>query len=779
MIFSKPTASNDLCRAFLGWRKPRGIMAVRVAVLLLLITSAGAPTVTAQSVCLPAPRLLTTVPMGGQVGTTVEVTITADHAENLEELSFSDPSLTATAALDENGLPIANRYVVTIAADCPIGIHEARVMTRLGISSSRVFNVGDLPEAVCVTRNTALETAMPLDLNSICNASMTRQAVDFYAFVAVKGQRIIVDCAAKGIDSKLNPVLIVADAAGNDLVVERRGGAIDFTAPADGTYVVKAHDLTFNGGTDYFYRLVLKTATADEPLVRLPATRNVSAFSWPPPGLAEVAAADEVEPNNAHPQAQQITLPCDIAGSFFPAADVDTFEFTATKGDVWWVEVASARFGLATDPSIVVQHVTGRGADETVVDLLELSDIPSPVKISSNGYSYDGPPYNAGSSDIIGKIEIKADGRHRLQLSDLFGGTRNDPRNIYRLMIRRAAPDFAIVGWALHMGIRNGDRNALSKPMALRGGSTMAIEVVAVRRDGFDGEIELLLENLPDGVTASGLTIPQGQQRGIVLLTADQQAPRGLTIAKFSGRANINGDVVTRPGQMASMKWPVPDATREIPDPRLLVDLPVSVGGAEFAPITITPAEQKVWEVAAGQSLIIPLTHVRRYEFSGKKLSLKTFGAGFEKNAAFDVPLDADTAEAVLDLAKLKTPPGDYTIAFYGSAVAKYGYHPEAVTAAEAVLNQATEQAAAALLAAENLAEAAKTAPEEQKAAVAAEAQMASVKQKIAAAAVTAANKRLQAATAQAKPKDIVDIVVSTPISIRVLSAEQTQAASQ
>ena len=72
--------------------------------------------------------------------------------------------------------------------------------------------------------------------------------------------------------------------------------------------------------------------------------------------------------------------------------DVDTFEFTAKKGEVWWVEVASERYGLPTDPSIVVQHVTETGDTEKRTDLVELSDISSPVKVSSNGYSYDGPP---------------------------------------------------------------------------------------------------------------------------------------------------------------------------------------------------------------------------------------------------------------------------------------------------------------------------------------------------------------------------------------------------
>lgn len=144
--------------------------------------------------------------------------------------------------------------------------------------------------------------------------------------------------------------------------------------------------------------------------------------------LQPAAALAETEPNNE--QAQKISLPCDIAGNFFPAADVDRFEFTATKGDVWWVEVASERLGRPTDPAVLVQHVSGEGADEKLTDVVEFTDIASPMKPSSNGYAYDGPPYDGGSADIIGKLEIKEDGVHRLQLTDLFGGTRNDAQRV-------------------------------------------------------------------------------------------------------------------------------------------------------------------------------------------------------------------------------------------------------------------------------------------------------------------------------------------------------------
>ncbi len=725
----------------------------------------------AQSVCLPAPRLLTTMPMGGKVGTQVEITISGEHLDAADELTFSDPRITATRKLNAAGQPEPNRYVVTIAADCPVGIHEARLMTRLGISSSRAFSVGTLPEFVQTKPNTTLATALELPVNSVCNAVMSVKSVDHYAFQGRKGQRVIVDCAAKGIDSKLDVVFIIADAAGRDLLVERRGGALDFTVPEDGKYVIKVHELTFKGGVANFYRLGLWELPADAPIVRMPSTRTVNSFSWPPPGLPEVAAATEQEPNNLQARAQKITLPCDIAGSFFPAADVDMFEFEGKKGDVWWVEVASERFGLPTDPAILVQHVSGAGAAEKLTDVAEFSDIPSPVRVSSNGYAYDGPPYQAGSSDILGKLTIQQDGIHRLQLSDLFGGTRNDPRNTYRLVIRKAVPDFAVVAWALHMELRNGDRNALSKPISLRGGSTMALEVVAVRRDGFDGDIEIVMEGLPEGMTAQGLKIPAGKSRGMLLVTASQNAPRSIGRAKFYGRAQIDGAAVTRPCRLASMAWPIPDAWGEIPYPRLLADVPVSVSGIEFAPITIAPTGNEIREVVAGEKLTIPITLARRSEFSGATMEVRTLGAGFEQNPQFELPLTADSSQAVLDLAKLKTPPGDYLIAFYGSAVAKYRHHPEEILVAELAQQKAQQEVTAVDAEVKQLTEAVQAAAVEKKAEAEQAVAAAVARQKTAAAALTAATEKLKQATQVAQPRDIVDIMVSEPIAIRVKPA--------
>lgn len=639
---------------------------------LLFALVLSPPLAVAQKVLFPLPRLLSTMPMGGQVGTEFEVTITGEHVDNPEELVFSHSGIQAVPLKDAAGARVPNKYSVRIAADCPPGLYEARVMSRLGMSSARIFSVGSLKELVQTTPNTSLATAMEIAVESVCNATMTARSVDHYAFNAVQGSRYVINCLARGIDSKLDAVLIVADDQGRDLVVQRRGDMIDFVAPADGRFVIKVHELTFKGGPGFFYRLSLQQLTADAPSPRFAATRAVSAYSWPPADLPMQAATQESEPNDVQENCQKIELPCDISGSFATAADVDTYEFIAQQGDVWWVEVASERLGLPTDPSILVQHVQLENGREVLTDVVEMSDIASPVKVSSNFYAYDGPVFNGGSPDINAKLEIKQSGLHRLQILDLFGGTRADPRNVYRLIIRKAKPEFALSAWGLHMELRNGDRSAFSKPLALRGGATVALEVVAFRRDGFAGEIDLKMSNLPPGITATSLKIPASATRGIMLVTAEQDAPRGFTFADFTGSALVGTQSISRPVQMAEVAWPVPDAWGEIPSPRLVGNVAISVGGSELAPLTIRPQSPDMIEAVAGTQVAIPLFLQQRMEFSGAIVQLKTFGVGFESTPQFDLSLSSNTCEASLDLAKLKTPPGDYVIAFYGGAVAKF-----------------------------------------------------------------------------------------------------------
>ncbi len=63
---------------------------------------------------------------------------------------------------------------------------------------------------------------MPIEVNTVCNSTMAVRGIDHFVFTATKGQRYLIDCAARRVDSKLDAVLILADASGRDLIVDRR-----------------------------------------------------------------------------------------------------------------------------------------------------------------------------------------------------------------------------------------------------------------------------------------------------------------------------------------------------------------------------------------------------------------------------------------------------------------------------------------------------------------------------------------------------------------------------
>ncbi len=361
-ICSKPSQIWDSPRRFcpqaLGTR-PLLLLICALPVLACLCPVAIS---SAQEIGLPAPRLLTIFPPGGQAGTSFPVDVGGEAIEDAKELLFSNPQIVAKAKLTAEGKPEPGKFIVVISPDAPPGIHEARLMTRLGVSTSRAFVVGSLTE---VTResdkpNTTPQTAIPLEPDVVVNGYVTPKAVDYYRVHGSQGRRLVVDCAAAGIDSKLTAVLIVADAAGHDLVVNRRGGLVDFTVPADGDYFIKVQDLTYQGGARQFYRLAVRFLAADALIARQPSTAAVNSCSCLGDDTAGIAETAEIEPNDKPAEAQKITLPAQIAGRFFPAADVDLFEFEAKKGETWWVEVASERLGLPTDPFVMVQRRDAR-----------------------------------------------------------------------------------------------------------------------------------------------------------------------------------------------------------------------------------------------------------------------------------------------------------------------------------------------------------------------------------------------------------------------------------
>ena len=212
---------------------------------------------TAPAQQLPRATLNSIYPAGGQQGTNVDVTVAGGDLDGSSQLVFSHAGIKAVAKKDGNGKAIANQYTITIDKNVPVGIYDAQVGGgQFGISNVRAFAVGDLPEEISVA-GSSLDKAMEVKLGTTINGQAPARNYAYFKVSLKRGQRVLVNCQAKDIDSAMAPVLVLKD--GNELELERNrfGKPLDFTAPEDGDYYAAVHDFTYGGGATHVYRLTI------------------------------------------------------------------------------------------------------------------------------------------------------------------------------------------------------------------------------------------------------------------------------------------------------------------------------------------------------------------------------------------------------------------------------------------------------------------------------------------------------------------------------------------
>lgn len=231
---------------------------------------------------LPVTQLTSVFPPGGKQGSTVEVTIAGNEIDDVQQLVFNHAGLSASAKLSAvseltPAQPVPNQFVVKVGADVPPGVYEVRAVGRFGVSNPRAWSVGLENEVVESSDNGALEKALELPLGTTVNGRAAASAYEFFRIKLKQGERVLVDVAAKRIDSRMDATLVLLDAGGRELA-RAKGGAgldpvLDFTAPAAGPYLLKLYDAVYGGGDDYFYRLTVSGG----PFVK---------FVFPPSGPA-------------------------------------------------------------------------------------------------------------------------------------------------------------------------------------------------------------------------------------------------------------------------------------------------------------------------------------------------------------------------------------------------------------------------------------------------------------------------------------------------------------
>ena len=258
------------------------------------LMAACALLITAGSACAQAPPTLNTVfPAGGQAGQAVEVTIGGSNLDGLQSILCNAPGV-------RGELVEPTRFRLQIPPDTPPGLYDLWVAGTQGISAPRTFVIGSRPEQLEIEPDDALSEAVPVPMDCVLNGKLDKAGdADYFRFEAKRGQRVILECWAERIDSRLRAVLEVFDAQGRRLEVNRGYFGVDpliaFSVPADGAYIAKVHDLISAGSVEHYYRLEIDTgprvAFSIPNVIQRGTAAQVALFGWNLPGGAASGGA--------------------------------------------------------------------------------------------------------------------------------------------------------------------------------------------------------------------------------------------------------------------------------------------------------------------------------------------------------------------------------------------------------------------------------------------------------------------------------------------------------
>lgn len=563
-----------------------------------------------------------------------EAGVTAEQLRALAEFRrrLSDPKRQLNPQLEEQVT-----LQIKIDPQATPGNREIRLLTPLGLSNPIRFQVGALPEfRESEPNDKTPDTGITEPLPVIVNGQIMPGDVDRFAFTARKGTRLVCALAARqlipyladAVPGWFEATLALYNAKGQELAYATGGGryvtpdpALYYEVPEDGQYIVEIKDALYRGREDFVYRLTIgevpfvtnifplggregtqvtvevngwnlpeRKLTVDtrgmEAGVHLvPATTASGVAGYVPFAVDMLPEVWENEPNDepaissprsvreglkvrATARAQRVNLPLIVNGRIDRPGDTDVFRFEGHAGQEIVAEVLARRLGSPLDAS------------------LELIDASGQVAFNDD-FEDAGAGLTTHHADSYLRVKLPRTGAYALILRDAqqHGGAEF----AYRLRLSPPQPDF---------GLR-----ILPSSLVMRAGATVPVTVHALRKDGFDGEIELVLKDAPPGFTLSGGRVPAGQEQVRVTLTVARDAAAGPVALQMEGRAVIGGREVRHTARAVEDMMQAFAYHHLVPTEGWTV----AVTGQAFAAPAIRLAEDKPIKIPAGRTVRVPL----------------------------------------------------------------------------------------------------------------------------------------------------------------------------
>jgi hypothetical protein len=405
------------------------------------------------------PALKQLYPLGGQRGTTVSVTVTG-AAEPWPPQVWADTPGLAFRADAEKG-----KLSVEIAKDAPLGPHLVRLFNAQGASSPRFFFVSAEQELIEAEPNDDFKSPQKIEALPVTISGRLEKAgdVDSFAVTLKQGQPLTASVEAFVLGSPFDGMLRVIDASGIQLGFNHDGRTLDpllcWAAPRDGTYVVQVmgfayppgSNVSFVGNENCLYRLHLSAEAS--PRASFPAT--------------DAPNQPESEPNDTAAQAGTIAVPGAVTGAIQKVGDEDRFAFTAVKGTSYEINVTANRAGSPMNGWLKIESPEGK-------DLARADGLGA-----------------ARDPRLLWKAP--ADGRFIAAVGEVTH--RGSSEHVYRLTVKEAAPAIT-AATANHSLLLSAEKGA-------------ELKVSIKRAHGFKAAVQLAAKELPEGVTAPEVDVPE------------------------------------------------------------------------------------------------------------------------------------------------------------------------------------------------------------------------------------------------------------------------------
>ncbi len=515
----------------------------------------------------PQGHIASIYPAGGQVGQTVQVTVYGNDLKAAKGIHVSGGGVTGKVLKHEppeKGKTAEKATVeVAIAADARPGVRDFRLVTTGGVTNRAHFVVGQLPEVLETEPNTELSEAQALpSLPVVVNGQVFGADTDVVRFSAKAGETIVCRVQAQrllpfiadAVPGWFQAVLGLYDAQGNSLTYVddfrfHPDPVLIYRVARDGQYMISIRDSIYRGREDFVYRMTLGAlpyVTHIYPLgakaqtqarvnlfgVNLPqkeaeidlasgsSIRRVeldakgivdNALPFEVNAAADAAEAAEKEPNDSTEKAQPIQTPVTINGRIEKPGDEDCYVLSAEAGQKLVIEVRARRLESPMDSILSVTDADGK----------ELAQ--------SDDYEDVSTPHITHHADSRVEHTFAA-GKYYVTVRDVQG--KGGEAFAYRLSVGPPQPDFEL-------------RVTPDNPRVGQDATTV-VTVHALRKDGFQGKIDLAFDDLPQGTTFSGGVIPEGEDSALVSITSSADTPLGVHTPSVAGTAEIGGKKVTR-----------------------------------------------------------------------------------------------------------------------------------------------------------------------------------------------------------------------------------------